>query len=227
MLVENSSNRDGKFIVFEGIDGCGKSTQIEALKKYFDEYNLSFIIGEEPSDEREIGKFIRDFLHGDIDVPIQTLGPLMVADRIDHTFSPNDYGIIQNLRKGNSYLSSRWYLSTIAYEGVDYGVDYVRNMNQIFPDKLHADLTIYLDIPIDVAINRLHSGREEMDLMERETDRLKKIKAIYDDYILNPENPFMESEHIVVVDGTLPEKEITSTIFGEIVKIMDDSRLKR
>ena len=37
----------------------------------------------------------------------------------------------------------------------------------------------------------------------------------------------MESEHIVVVDGTLPEKEITSTIFGEIVKIMDDSRLKR
>ncbi len=142
----------GKFIVFEGIDGCGKSTQIDYLAKYLraqDKYN-EFLLAREPT--RRATEVVRR-LRGDADPNSEAMAMARgyIEDRKEHW----DEVINPMLKKGINVLCDRFTLSTLAYQstqGIDLGV--LRDMHTTrgigFPDA-----TLYLSIPVYVAQERM------------------------------------------------------------------------
>ena len=182
----------GKFIVIEGIDGSGKTTQISLLKEYFD----NFMFTTEPTNS-SIGELIRyhlkinemvDYNREGFNNHDLLIAQLCSADRIHHLYSKG--GIIENLMNGVNVISSRYYQSSLAYQTTDYSdFVYISKINErtIVPDKI-----IYLICDVDKSLERI-SYRHEKDLYETK-DKITKVKKMYMEQIIK--------ENDVVIDTT-------------------------
>lgn len=166
----------GKFIVFEGIDGSGKSTQLDLLKSHLESNGLNVYVTTEPS-SREIGKLIRRVLTKELTVSEQTLAALFVADRLDHIQNGDD-GMLQYLDKGYCVLSDRYYWSSFAYHGLHMPIQQVVDMNAICHEMLKPDLTVYLDLSADESMNRILKRNEKLEKFEK-LEFLQKIRQNY------------------------------------------------
>ena len=135
-----------KFITFEGIEGSGKSTQIELLKNFFKERSLEVVFTKEPGSSK-IGSYIREILlnKNNSILPYTELF-LILADRIQHV-----HEIIEpELKAGNIVVSDRYIESSIAYQGQREGLDKEEIIN--FIEKLNLpvpDITFLLDLPVE------------------------------------------------------------------------------
>lgn len=166
-------------ITFEGIDGCGKSTQIEKLSQFLTEKGHDVHIFREPGGT-PLSEQIRDILLNsseDIDPVAETLlfsaaRAQLVARRIRPL-----------LKTGSIVILDRFYDSTTAYQG--YGrqaipVDQIENLNTLATQELEPDLTIYLSLDPEKAARRRTSGEVE-DRMERSGhDFFQKVSEGYD-----------------------------------------------
>ena len=134
-----------KFITFEGIEGSGKSTQIELLKNFFKERSLEVVFTKEPGSSK-IGSYIREILlnKNNSILPYTELF-LILADRIQHV-----HEIIEpELKAGNIVVSDRYIESSIAYQGQREGLDKEEIIN--FIEKLNLpvpDITFLLDLSL-------------------------------------------------------------------------------
>ena len=140
------SNR-GRFFVFEGIDGCGKTTQVERLVMARDGFS-SF----EPGGT-ELGQALRTILLGTGEPPVPMAEALlMAADRAQHVAQV----IEPVLERGIDVISDRHVASTIAYQGYGRRLDLaaLETLNLLATQGLVADLTILLDLPVEVAEER-------------------------------------------------------------------------
>ena len=117
----------GKFIVFEGIDGSGKSTQIKLLYKYLTSKGVPCYTTFEPTDS-PFGSLIRQCLSGRIETDDKTIAGLFVADRLDHLYNAK-CGLIEKINSGITVLCDRYYLSSYAYHGAFMDM----NMRTLFP----------------------------------------------------------------------------------------------
>jgi dTMP kinase len=161
--------RAGKLIVIEGIDGAGKSTLFEILKKKFSHKNVVFSF--EPT-QGQHGKILRNLLR-EAKVDQETLLELFVKDRTEHV----EKLILPSLKEGKTILLDRYYLSTIAYQGVHFReLSYLLLKNETIAPL--PDLVIYLDIPVKLALERIQKRNKDISLFERE-DHLKKISENY------------------------------------------------
>ena len=150
---------EGKFIVFEGIDGCGKTTQINNLYEWLPasgliDKNLNVIKTREPGGSL-LGKEIREMiLKNNQDNPPSNLTELLLyaADRAEHLSKI----ILPTLRKGNWVLSDRFSGSTLAYQGYgrDIDINIINKLESIVCQSLKPDITFLLDISPEESIAR-------------------------------------------------------------------------
>ncbi len=171
----------GKFIVFEGIDGCGKTTQINQLAEWLKNVDLipkknKLVITREPGGTK-LGQSLRSLLletsQENIPKPITEL-LLYAADRAQHI-----HQVIQpSLKKGDWVISDRYSGSTVAYQGYGRQLDMklISDLEKIATNGLLPDITFLLDITVDESIKR----RIEMtdDRIEKEGGKfLEKVSA--------------------------------------------------
>ena len=187
-------NKKGCFIAFEGIDGSGKSTQIQLLKNRLEKGNIRSYITREPTDS-PIGSLIHQIMTGRVQSDNRVVAALFVADRLDHLLNPTD-GIYAMVEKGISVISDRYYFSSYAYHSVDMPMDWVITANSQSAEILRPSVTVFIDVNPDVALERIAKTRFHPELFETR-DRLVAVREKYFEAF----EKLKDLENILVVDG--------------------------
>ena len=165
----------GKLITFEGIDGCGKTTQLRLLERILISRNIPFVSTREPGGT-ELGKTVRAALLNVSRHKVEPLAELLLyaADRAQHV---REF-ILPNLEAGKLVLSDRFYDATTAYQGCGRGFDLtlIKQLNELATGGLKPDLTLLFDLDVAQAIERIHrrSGEDETESPDSQADRLDK-----------------------------------------------------
>ena len=155
----------GKFIVFEGIDGCGKSTQVGLLAQNLAAKGRAVQLTAEPT-ATDTGKMLREALSGKVERSAFEMAALFTLDRIVHNVGKG--GIEEMLSAGEDVLSDRYYYSSLAYQGSLCDFDWVKRMNVGCPAIRRPDLCIFLDISPKEALARIGKRGEAMEIYEKE-----------------------------------------------------------
>ena len=189
------------FIVFEGIDGSGTSTQI---KKLIESNPEKYFATSEPT-KGEIGRFLRRMLGGEFSVDEKTNAFLFAADRCEHIYGKD--GIIEHINNGQIAISDRYFFSSLAYQSVSCGNDIPEFVNSKFP---LPEYLFFFEIDPEISLSRVDARNEKKEIYEK-IDTQKKIANKYSEVILKAEkeNPDMKVIHI---DATKSIDEIASTI---------------
>ncbi|HEY3107635.1 MAG TPA: dTMP kinase [Chloroflexota bacterium] len=168
----------GRFIVLEGLDGAGISTQARRLAGRLDHETVSYYATREPTDG-PIGSQIRLALTGRLELDPTTIALMFAADRSDQIRAV----VLPRLEAGVHVLSERHVLSSLAYQGAQLGDPaWVREINRENMRALTPDLTIFLDVPPDMALRRIDAGRHARELFEQR-DTLASTRAAFMDAI--------------------------------------------
>lgn len=192
-------NSRGKFIVFEGIDGSGKSTQMRLLGQYLTERGVECRLTHEPTDS-PFGAILHDCMSGKIDADERAIALLFAADRIDHIQNPAS-GIRAALEAGVTVLCDRYYFSSFAYNGGFVPLDWVIELNRQAMELLTPDLVVFLDLDPEEGMARI-SRRGERERYEN-LDRQKKIREKYFEVF----ERFSGRENIVIVKSEARKEE--------------------
>ena len=181
----------GKFIVFEGTDGSGKSTQMKMLCKYLAGRGVSCFCTREPTDS-PFGALLRSCLTGRVEADEHTIAAMFAADRLDH-INNGVNGIKKKLSEGETVLCDRYYYSSLAYNGGFVSLDWVAELNRPAMETLRPDLVIYIDLPPEDGMKRV-ARRGETDRYET----IEKQKKIHDNY-MEVFSRFGKGENVVTV----------------------------
>lgn len=165
----------GKFIVFEGLDGCGKTTHAKALVEFLNDKGILTEQTFEPT-SGEMGKLMRRYLSGELKTSEEAIAALFVADRLDHIMKKG--GLLDLLNKGINVVCDRYYLSSIAYNAPSHTPLWVYNLNKVAFEVLSPDLVIFLDMPA-FREDRLDS-RSSKEIYET-SEYQKIVKARYEE----------------------------------------------
>lgn len=192
----------GKFIVFEGLDGSGSTTQAQMLASYIKEVEKKEVhLTKEPTSYL-IGGLIRSWLASDWASSPTCLQLLFTADRAHHL----EKEIIPLLQRGVYVISDRYFLSTLAFGAVEISDrQWLKDINRNF---LLPDITVLLKVRPKVCMERIAEGRHHFELFERE-QILQKVSKNYDDFARKFRN-------IKVIDGERSPAEV----FEEIKKLI-------
>ncbi len=199
----------GKFISFEGIEGCGKSTQSKLLAAYLKENkSLNIRSTREPGGPK-ISEQIRNILLSieNEEMLPRTEALLYAAARSQHTGE----WIIPELRRGIWVISDRYFDSTTAYQGDARGLSIksLEMLTNFATYNTKPDLTILVDLPAEIGLSRINPG--EADRIEKEAIEFhRKVRKGF----LRIANE--EPERIYVVDGKLGIEEIHKKIIKEV-----------
>jgi dTMP kinase len=198
-------SRPGKLIVFEGIDGAGKTTVHKALKERMKGRD-DIVFSCEPTDG-EYGKRIKEVLKED-DVPAEELLFLFMQDRIEHVRNV----VIPSLKEGKIVILDRYYLSTVAYQASRlFPLRELLALNSLFSPA--PNLVVYFEISVEEALERLKKRGEEVSVFEK-AEKLREIVGNYEwvlsyfdvkrvNALLPVENLVNEVEKIIIdfIDG--------------------------
>lgn len=191
-----------RFIVFEGVDGSGKSTQVRLLDEYLRDRNLDVVATCEPS-RTELGVSIRKMIMSE-SLPELTTAFLFSADRAQHV----EMIIRPALEKGITVISDRYVDSFIAYQGVSGNLKMqdLRLLSRIATKGLKPDLTIILDIDPAISLERIQR-RGTMDRIE--SSPIEFHRDIRGFFLKQAE---FYRDRYVVIDGTGTPEEIHQRI---------------
>ena len=195
MVLEN-------FIVFEGIDGAGTSTQI---KKIVESNPEKYVATAEPT-TNETGKFLRRMLAGEFKVDEKTSSYLFAADRCEHIYG--EKGVINMLKQGKTVVSDRYFFSSLAYQSVSCGKELPRLVNSPFP---LPEYLFYFDINPEISLARVTSRGEKTEIYEQ-IDMQKKTAALYEEVISEYEADKSSGMKFIRVDATKSNDEVAAFI---------------
>ncbi len=201
----------GKFIVFEGIDGSGKSTQIGLLAKNLESRGIECVQTLEPTFGM-VGEVLHDILSGKRVADPKVTASLFVADRLDHILNEEN-GILKSLNEGRTVICDRYYFSSYAYQSVDVPREWVIDANRLAAETLRPDAVIFIDISADTAMDRISKNRESTELYENR-ERLEKVREGY----FSAFKMLEKDEKIYVVDGNRSVTAIAEEIADIVVK---------
>ena len=163
----------GKFIVFEGIDGAGKTTQINLLANYLREQGRAVYCTAEPT-ETVSGGLLRDALSGVSRRTVCEMAAMFVFDRINHNVNPVN-GIQKMLADGFDVICDRYYYSSLAYQGSGTDPEWVSNMNLNCPEIMRPDVCIFLDLTPEQSMARINRNRATQEIYENE-EKLTQVR---------------------------------------------------
>lgn len=207
----------GKFIVFEGIEASGKTTQTKAVGRILGK-DREVWVTKNPTDG-EIGNFLRrEILTGNKKhIPPVSYQYLFSADRVIQQEE-----VIEKLKQGFTVICDRYFWSSVAYgiadrEGTDYDNWEEVSMTALsilsmYHQFLLPDLSIYLDVPLEESLRRISNSAKHTEIYDNHKMNIK-IKKGYDWLFKN------FKKEITVLDGTKPEEEITEEILKLIERV--------
>lgn len=213
---------NGKFIVLEGIDGSGKSTQVNLMREKLQGTHIPHYITYEHTDG-PIGKLLTDiYLSGKRKVDERLINILFTADRLDH-LTNEENGILSYINDGVNVISDRYILSGLAYDTYQYINDnnYYNKLFSIFErnrvnrELLIPDITIFIDTQPEIAMTRINENRTEKSVFEK-ADKLEDIYKSYNkaiEYLVD-----FRRENIVKVDGNRSR----DLVFQDVWKHVND-----
>lgn len=204
------------FIVFEGIDGAGTTTQINALKERAAGTNILFTA--EPT-SAETGKFLRKMLRGEIEISNETAAYAFAADRNEHIngrliIEENCLvtGVMEACSNGSIVVSDRYFFSSLAYQSIGTRPEIPRMLNSFFP---LPQLLFFFSIDPESSLSRIN-GRTTTEIYER-SDFLKKTAAEYKKVLSEYDGTSLGSGmKIICIDATLPKEQIEQQIWEEL-----------
>jgi dTMP kinase len=186
----------GKFISVEGLDGCGKSTQVRLLARWLRRMGHEVVVTEEPTDG-PIGRIIRMVVAGGFKVPVAAEALLFAADRLHHV----ERVIAPAVSSGKVVISDRYIASSLAYQSArGLPLRWVMKINEMAPEP---DLMILIDVPAEVTAGRINRSRRP-DGFERDLELQKKVRQVY----LNIARRYK----MKVIDGNRPVDEVQEDI---------------
>lgn len=195
------------FIVFEGIDGAGTSTQI---KKLVERNPDCFTATAEPT-TGETGKFLRRMLSGEFSVDEKTNAFLFAADRCEHLYGKN--GVIEQLNNGKTVVSDRYFFSSLAYQSVTCGKEFPAFLNSQFP---LPELLFFFEINPEISLSRVNARNEKKEIYEK-IDFQKKTAELYNSVISEYEKDSKNSGMKVIrIDASKSIEEISEIIYKEV-----------
>jgi dTMP kinase len=213
----------GRFITVEGVDGSGKSTQITMLKDYLQKEGYDIVVTHEPGGT-EIGEQIRKIILDSAYTQMTALTEvfLYAAARAQHI----EEIILPALKSGRLVLCSRFFDSTVAYQGYGGGLDLavLADINRIVSGSLVPDLTIIFDLDPEKGLERVSMRNISADEQNENKDRMEQKqldfhKRVRDGFLaLASQNP----QRIRIVDAIGNKDEV----FERTRKVIDDFILR-
>lgn len=204
----------GKLVVFEGIDGAGKSTQLQLLKEYLltTPYAERVVTTKQPGGT-EVGLKLRAIL-SDKDLSIEPMTELLflVADRVECLKKI----VIPSLEEGKIVLCDRWSMSSEAYQGYGRNLEIIADLHTITVPEVEPDLIILLTLPnIDTVKKRLKERSAGVEGTDRYEDDSELLQAAYEGYCdLNDSH-----SNIIQIDATQTIEEVHLRIREEVERL--------
>ncbi len=205
----------GKFIVLEGVEGSGKTTQLQRLQQWLSpQWPKEVVITREPGGT-QLGGELRQILlaHRDGE-PIQARAELLLyaADRAQHV----EGWIKPQLAAGAIVLCDRYTDSTVAYQGYGRGLslELISQINQLATNGLTSDLTIWLDIDVEIGLARAKQRSKPDRFEQANIEFHRRIQMGYQ--ALAKAN----RERIMRVDASLPVEQVSQQIQEIVRKIL-------
>ena len=215
-----NDDKKGWFIVFEGIDGSGKTTQIKNIaprlsQALSSEVHTTF----EPSDG-PVGRLIRRMLAGEIETDQRTIASLFAADRTDHLLN-REKGICARLARGNIVLCDRYYFSSYAYHARHVDMRWVIQANSLNAEILRPDLNIFIDVEPEVCFDRIMTNRTSFDMYEKK-DILESVRANY----FKAFEMLKHEEKIIIIDGNRTGKQVEDSVFDAVMHLVAPEKVQ-
>lgn len=208
-------SKQGLFITIEGTEGMGKSTVMKSLADFLSEKKLDFIITREPGGT-EIAEKIRQVIlsHYDEIMNPETELLLYFAGRIQHVQSV----VLPAKNAGKIVISDRFTDASYAYQGGGRSIplEKIRMLEEQFINDLQPDLTLLLDAPINVGLERI-AARGDKDRIETETlSFFERVRAIYHQRVQDYPDRFR------MIDATQTVEKVNLAVRDCIEKILNN-----
>lgn len=193
--------KKGVFLVIEGLDGSGKTTQATLLaQKLVDKYDL--YLTAEPS-RGKIGTFIREgCLYEQTRLPTEAEALLFAADRIEHMVTE----LKPALDAGRLVICDRYFYSTLAYQGsAGLSLDWIKTTNA---RALQPDFSIFIDVPPERVLERLQRKKSVMETLETQ----QKVRKVYLKYVKNGE--------LIRIDGDKEKVAVAEELYAKVSELL-------
>lgn len=199
----------GTFIVLEGIDGSGKTTQIKRVKNSLTKLSGKEVFLTKEPTESVVGQLIKKIVRNEIKVPKTAIQYLFCADRVIHL----EKVVIPKLKEGAIVVSDRYFWSSLAYGIADRNTLLAaQSILSMYNQFLVPDFTFYLRVAVSTAISRLSQMQKTKELYE-EKGKLLKIAKGYDWVVKQ------FPKEITVIDGEMSVEEVTKEIIKKVSSI--------
>jgi dTMP kinase len=194
--------KKGLFIVIEGLDGSGKSTQAKILVRKLRQSHGA-IYTAEPS-HGKIGTFIRNrILYGEKRPSISVEALLFAADRIDHIQNE----VQPTLDEGRLVVSDRYIYSSLAYQGsAGLNLEWIETVNQL---ALKPDLALFIDVDPEVVLKRLTRKKSVMENLETQS----KVREVY--------LKFVKKGDLARIEGDNPKSEVAREVLAAVTTFLE------
>lgn len=200
----------GIFIVFEGIDGSGKSTQLRALSERLQQHGIEPVVIREPGGT-PVGEQIRQIL---LERPVG-MEPLTELFLYEASRSELTRTVLRPaLEAGRVVLSDRFAMASLAYQGYGRGLDFtlVQKFNTIATDGIEPSLTIILDVPVEVALARKRRAFDRLERAGREFH--ERVRRGYQELARHA------PQRTLLLDGTRSESELAEQIWERVKSLV-------
>ena len=193
--------KKGVFIVIEGVDGSGKTTQAKILANKLSEKH-KVLYTAEPS-HGKVGVFIRnDCLYEERRLPTEVEALLFAADRIEHLQNE----LAPALSEGKIVICDRYIYSSLAYQGsAGLSLDWIKTINA---RALEPDFALYIDVPPEQVLERLQRKLSVMETLETQ----KKVREIYLKYV--------EKGELIRIDGEKDKAAVAQELFLKVLSLL-------
>jgi dTMP kinase len=193
--------KKGVFIVIEGLDGSGKTTQATLLANKLSK-NHNVLSTAEPS-HGKIGTFIRrDCLYEQTRLPTEAEALLFAADRIEHMQKE----LAPALSQGKIVICDRYVYSSLAYQGgAGLSLDWIKTINA---RALEPDFALYIDVSPERVLERLRRKRSVMETLETQ----QKVRGIYLKYV--------EKGELIIIDGDRIKDAVAQELYSKVLDLL-------
>ncbi|HSP80588.1 MAG TPA: dTMP kinase [Myxococcaceae bacterium] len=221
MSTAKRTAKRGRFIVLEGLDGAGTTTQVERLATALRAEGHAVLTTREPSDG-PVGVMIRQALTGRLVLPRgagplapETLALLFAADRTDHLKAR----VLPALEEGQVVLCDRYVLSSLAYQGASLPMAWVEEINEY---AMPADLTLFVGVAPEVAARRRAARGGPEELFEAD-EAQRRIARQYEAALRRRG----KGERVVRLDGSQSVEAVTAAALEEARRLLGRTRAGR
>ncbi len=191
----------GAFIVIEGLDGSGKTTQAKLLARAL-RHSHRAVFTAEPS-QGKIGKFIRNnILYEEKRAPTSVEALLFAADRVDHIQNE----VLPAVLDGRIVVSDRYLYSSLAYQGsAGLGIEWIQIINE---HALKPDLAFFIEVAPETVLARLKRKKSIMENLATQ----QKVREIYLEYVARGE--------LVRINGEQARRKVAQEVFSTVTSFL-------